>query len=98
MGSILKLDVHSAQQSRGKFARICVEIQLDKPLKTHLRFGLKCFKFDYEGLNLICFDCGHFGHNKKGCKKINNANKAESNSKSDSLATVNYPKVDSSPS
>ncbi|KAI9126914.1 hypothetical protein K1719_002510 [Acacia pycnantha] len=32
IGKAIKLDIHTAQQARGKFARMCVELDLTKPL------------------------------------------------------------------
>lgn len=67
LGILFKIDLNTSQQERGKFARLCVEIELDKPLDTYIRFGNFWCKLEYEGLGLICFQCGKFGHNKEGC-------------------------------
>lgn len=73
MGKLLKIDINTVQQERGRYARTCVEIDLKKPLKTYIRFKKKVCRFEYEALNMICFSCGRFGHNKEGCKYKNSA-------------------------
>lgn len=63
----LKVDVTTMQQTRGKYARICAEINVNKPLKTFLRFKEKYLHLEYEGLSTICYNCGRFSHTKEGC-------------------------------
>lgn len=72
LGTLLKIDRHTAQQTRGRFAKICVEINLNKPLKTFLRLRKRLCRLEYEGLNLICFQCGRYGHNKEACNRDHN--------------------------
>lgn len=47
-----------------------MEIDLNKPLKTYIRKKKGWYKLEYEGLDLVCFDCGRFGHIKEGCRKL----------------------------
>ncbi|KAI9084670.1 hypothetical protein K1719_033314 [Acacia pycnantha] len=35
IGKVLKLDVHTASRGRNKFARVCIELDLTKPLVAH---------------------------------------------------------------
>ncbi|XP_039008461.1 uncharacterized protein LOC120136524 [Hibiscus syriacus] len=67
IGTPLKVDIHTAWTTRGKFARICVEIDLNKPLLSKVRIGKKIFNVEYEGLHAICFQCGMVGHRASGC-------------------------------
>lgn len=67
-GKTYKVDVNSAIQVRGRYARLCVKVDLDKPLRTFLRFGQKVCKLEYEGLDQIYFSCRRFGHRKDFCK------------------------------
>lgn len=60
LGSMMKVDRLTSIHSRGQYARICVEIDLEKPLKTFIIIrGYKLF-LEYEGLHLICFHCGRY--------------------------------------
>jgi hypothetical protein len=68
LGTMLKIDRLTSIHSRGKFARICVELDLDKPLFSHILIrGHKLF-LEYEGLHQICFKCGCYGHKSEHCQ------------------------------
>lgn len=43
-----------------------MEIDIIKPLKTYLKVDGRWFRFEYEGLNMICFNYGKFGHRQEG--------------------------------
>ena len=36
---VLRIDTHTAAKSKGRFARLCVQVNLDKPLARLLKFG-----------------------------------------------------------
>lgn len=50
-----------------RFARLCVEIDLEKPLVSKFQIGSLWQKVEYEGLHLICFECGRVGHIGEAC-------------------------------
>lgn len=47
---------------RGKFTRICVEINLTKPVVGKVWLDSHWYKGEYEGLHLICVSCGCYDH------------------------------------
>ncbi|KAL8137967.1 hypothetical protein V2J09_003968, partial [Rumex salicifolius] len=55
MGKPIRVDPRTIYTNRRWFARICVELDLEKPLKV-----------EYEGLPTIYFDCGRYGQLKNG--------------------------------
>ncbi|KAL6141496.1 hypothetical protein ACLB2K_059784 [Fragaria x ananassa] len=57
-------------QARGKFARVCVEVDLGKPLKPFVEVESVAYSVIYEGISLIFFECGCFGHSKDKCPII----------------------------
>lgn len=65
--TMLELDKLTSLQSRGRFARICVEIYLDKKLISMIIVLGLTFFLKYEGLHAICFRCGKYGHKKESC-------------------------------
>ncbi|KAK7282342.1 hypothetical protein RIF29_11027 [Crotalaria pallida] len=69
IGTMLKIDEHTLIHSRAKFARICVEVDLRKRLVPTIEAMGEVFNFEYEGLHLICFHCGRFGHKKDTCSE-----------------------------
>ncbi|KAJ7961971.1 reverse transcriptase [Quillaja saponaria] len=82
IGKILKVDKAIQDSERGKFSRICIEIELDKPLIPKIKIGKRWRRIEYEGFHMICFHCGAFGHSKEHSPtnvKVNNMGKRDSN-------------------
>ncbi|KAI9070476.1 hypothetical protein K1719_047561 [Acacia pycnantha] len=74
IGKAIRLDVHTAQRTRGKFARMCVELDLDKPLVPEFNVEGQTFSVLYESLGQICNKCGRVGHMKEGCDAFHKRN------------------------
>ena len=64
---VLRVDFNTAASTRGRFARICVQIDLDKPLARTVRVGKTGLAVIYEGIRLLCFHCGRIGHQSELC-------------------------------
>lgn len=69
LGNFLKIDRLNHMHSRGKFMHIFIELDLGKPLLTHIVVKGFLLNLEYEGLHLICFNCSHLGHKKDGCSE-----------------------------
>ncbi|XP_058775627.1 uncharacterized protein LOC131649904 [Vicia villosa] len=67
VGRTVKVDKNTLQRERGKYARICVEVNISKPLLAMFSIKDSSYKIEYEGLHLLCLTCGKFGHYKEGC-------------------------------
>ena len=67
IGPVLRVDYNTAVGFRGRFARICIQINLEKPLIRMLRLGKIRQAVVYEGINALCFTCGIIGHKKEAC-------------------------------
>ncbi|KAI9108711.1 hypothetical protein K1719_020358 [Acacia pycnantha] len=66
VGKIIKVDRSTSVYDKGGFARLCIEIDLKKPLlPTYMVFGEER-PIIYEGLHHVCFECGKYGHQKGG--------------------------------
>ena len=39
IGNVLRIDTFTAIESRGKFARLCIQVDVDKPLITTMMIG-----------------------------------------------------------
>ncbi|KAI9082420.1 hypothetical protein K1719_035563 [Acacia pycnantha] len=50
IGKAIRLDVHTAQRARGKFARMCVELDLTKPLVPEVNVEGQLLSVVYESL------------------------------------------------
>ncbi|CAL1368159.1 unnamed protein product [Linum trigynum] len=62
IGRYIKMDAPTRDASRGHYARICVEVDLTKPLIVKYRLEKQNV-----GLHNVCFECGRFGHNEEVC-------------------------------
>ncbi|CAN1181162.1 hypothetical protein LINPERHAP2_LOCUS35206, partial [Linum perenne] len=51
----------------GNFVRICVKVDLSKPLLSKYRLRRRVRRIEYEGLHIICYTCGCYGHNQESC-------------------------------
>ncbi|KAI9128212.1 hypothetical protein K1719_001205 [Acacia pycnantha] len=68
IGKAIRLDVHTTQRTRRRFARMCVELNLNKPLVPEFSVEGQKLGVVYESLGKICNNCGRVGHLKKGCE------------------------------
>jgi hypothetical protein len=67
IGKTVKVDKNTLFQERGKYASICVEVELNKPLLAMFELKDRIYKIEYEGLHMLCFTCGRFGQYVEGC-------------------------------
>ncbi|XP_020216678.1 uncharacterized protein LOC109800297 [Cajanus cajan] len=67
LGTMLKIDKLTSIHSRGKFARICVEVNLNRRLVSMINVLGHIIKLEYEGLHSVCFNCGKYGHRQDQC-------------------------------
>ncbi|CAL8132773.1 unnamed protein product [Prunus armeniaca] len=70
LGTTFKVDSNTVPQVRGKYARVCVEIDLTQPLKAFVQVEDNWYGLEYEGIHLVCFTCGYYGHNKNVCPSV----------------------------
>ncbi|KAL8161267.1 hypothetical protein V2J09_012756 [Rumex salicifolius] len=67
IGKVLKIDKTTMIGERGRYTRMCVEIDMEKPLISKFRMIGRIWRIQYEGFKLICFGCGKIGHNLEKC-------------------------------
>lgn len=70
VGCVTKLDFNTESGSRGRFARMAVFINLEKPLVSQIMVNGVVQRVEYENLPMVCFSWGHYGHIKEICPKI----------------------------
>nr|POE59598.1 hypothetical protein CFP56_15800 [Quercus suber] len=70
IGLVLRIDSHTANGERGRFARLCVQVNIDKPLVNSIMIGKVFQLVQYESINMLCFACGHMGHRKEFCPDV----------------------------
>ncbi|XP_028753112.1 uncharacterized protein LOC114712734 [Neltuma alba] len=67
IGKAIKVDEMTYLRARRMYARMCVEIDLNAPLLPAYTVDGNRLKIEYEGLHMICFVCGKFGHDSTHC-------------------------------
>jgi hypothetical protein len=64
---VLRVDFNTASGARGCFARLCIQLDLDKLLVKTVQMGRVRQAVVYEGIGLLCFHCGRIGHKLDRC-------------------------------
>lgn len=74
LGNLVKVDDLTLSLSRSKYARVCVEIDLSKPLCRGFWVGDDSHQVFvvvlYERLPMFCYSCGVIGHGSKSCSHL----------------------------
>nr|POE82140.1 uncharacterized protein CFP56_60381 [Quercus suber] len=70
VGKVLRIDTHTAMEARGKYVRLCVQVDTSKPLTNTIAMGRFEQLVMYEGIHSLCFSCGRVGHQKDACPFI----------------------------
>ena len=67
IGKVLRIDTHTAMEARGRYARLCIQVDIKKPIIDTILIG----KFEqpviYEGIHELCFSGGRIGHKRVSC-------------------------------
>ncbi|CAN1162592.1 hypothetical protein LINPERHAP2_LOCUS24586 [Linum perenne] len=67
IGRTVRLDLATAEGARARYARVCVEVDISKPLLGKYMIEDRTFLVEYESLQNICTSCGFYGHKVDGC-------------------------------
>ena len=70
ISNVLRVDTHTVTETMGKFARLCVQIDIKKPLTIAVKIGRLEQPVNYEGIDKLYFSCGHIGHRQEYCPYI----------------------------
>lgn len=71
IGRLIKLDPTLEEVSKGIFVKVCLEVDVSKPLKMKIKYFrddsiYECF-IDYENITNICYRCGSHYHKFDSC-------------------------------
>lgn len=67
VGKPVRVDKNTLDIRRGRFARVCIEIDLTKPVVGKVFLKDHWYRVEYEGLHRICTTCGCYGHLGQDC-------------------------------
>ncbi|KAL4309394.1 hypothetical protein GQ457_01G051690 [Hibiscus cannabinus] len=69
IGRVVRIDYNTTEGKRGRFARLAIMVDLHKPLVSGIIIDGYRQDIEYEGLPVICYKCGNFGHVHEACGK-----------------------------
>ncbi|KAH0683209.1 hypothetical protein KY290_021796 [Solanum tuberosum] len=58
IGRLVETNVCTSATLRGRYARICVEVPLEKPVRSHIHIGNVKQNIIYEREGILCLSCG----------------------------------------
>nr|KYP45129.1 hypothetical protein KK1_033333 [Cajanus cajan] len=61
------MNLNTLNMTRGRFARVCVEIDLQKLVLSRFNLNNVWYKVEYESLHLLCTMCGCYDHVVRMC-------------------------------
>lgn len=64
---MLRIDTHTSLEARGRYARLCIQVDVNKPLINTIPIGRFEQLVIYEGIHKLCFLYGRLGHKKEAC-------------------------------
>ncbi|KAK9024447.1 hypothetical protein V6N11_004609 [Hibiscus sabdariffa] len=82
IGKVFRIDYRTESGCRGRFVRMEIEIDLQKPLTSKILINGQTQLIEYESLPLVCFSCGRYGHSSDSCR--------ESTTSDPSAAAISY--------
>ena len=65
IGKVLRIDSHTAMEAHDRYAKICIQIDINKPLVNSILIGHFKQVVTYGGIHKLCFSCGRIGHKGK---------------------------------
>ncbi|MBA0856896.1 hypothetical protein Goshw_004594 [Gossypium schwendimanii] len=68
--NVEKLDFKMDSKTKGRFARMTVFINLDRPLVSQVPVNGEIQLVEYEALPMTCFVCGKYGHVNELCPSV----------------------------
>ncbi|CAN1810687.1 hypothetical protein LINPERHAP1_LOCUS25982 [Linum perenne] len=77
IGRTIRMDLATAEGARARYARICVEVDLSKPLLGKYMIGERVFFVEYESLENVCHCCGFYGHKMDACPTLGSSTCSE---------------------
>ncbi|CAI0473757.1 unnamed protein product [Linum tenue] len=67
LGKPVRVDRATELGARGKYARVCIEVNLTQPLISKFKIEGVTYLVQYEGLDDLCTDCGTYGKKAGKC-------------------------------
>ncbi|CAN1826361.1 hypothetical protein LINPERHAP1_LOCUS31507 [Linum perenne] len=83
IGKTVRIDLATTEGARARYARVCVEVDVSKPLLGKYMIEDRTFLVEYESLENICASCGFYGHKHDSCLTLSTISSPTPQKKSD---------------
>ncbi|CAI9090027.1 OLC1v1024710C1 [Oldenlandia corymbosa var. corymbosa] len=77
MGKVIHIDHQTAAKSRGKFTRMAIEIDMEKPVCTQFEMKGRIQHVEYENMPFLCQACCMIGHSTSKCVNTQEEQRAD---------------------
>lgn len=67
IGKVLRINSHTAMEARGRYTRLCVQIDINRSLINTILIVWFERVVTYEGIQRLCFSYGRVGHKVEWC-------------------------------
>ncbi|XP_057452578.1 uncharacterized protein LOC130744406 [Lotus japonicus] len=67
VGTPIRGDMNTTDMQRGRYARVCVEIDLNKPVLGNVELQGTWYNVEYEGLHILSSKCECHDHLARNC-------------------------------
>ena len=67
IGRVLRINSHITMEARGRYARLCIQLDITKPLINTVLIGRFEQPVVYEWIHSLCFSCGRIGQRNEAC-------------------------------
>lgn len=64
---LIKIDARTEDSKQGRYAQICIQVDLAKALIPRVKIGNHHLAVAYKGFSAICFKCSMAGHHISQC-------------------------------
>ncbi|CAI0428682.1 unnamed protein product [Linum tenue] len=76
IGRPIRVDRATELGARGKYGRVCVEVDLTRPLLSQYKIEGITYLIQYEGLEKVCTNCGKYGKSTVDCQCLERMNES----------------------
>ena len=71
LGKLLKVDAITSAAIRGRYVRVCVQINIANSLPKRVKIGSFWQDIVYKNHPMLCYKCGRIGHRELQCPETN---------------------------
>ena len=67
IGKVLRIDSYTTMEAYGRYARLCIQVDINRPLVNSILICHFEQVVTYKGIQKLCFSCGRIEHKIEAC-------------------------------